>query len=197
MNKPFAESCEQNRQVILDVLKEIFIQPGTVLEVGSGTGQHAVYFSEALSHTQWQPTDCEENLSGIQAWLDDAGLDNVLPPEILDVEQADWPVANIQYVFSANTVHIMSWDAVQAFFAGLDAVLQSQGLLALYGPFNYNGQFSSDSNARFDQWLKQRDALSGIRDFDALNNLAQKAGMEFVHDYEMPANNRILVWRKV
>jgi len=196
MSKPFSESSEQNKHVILNVLRDVFVQPGKVLEVGSGTGQHAVFFAEALSHLQWQPSDCEENLSGIQAWLDDEPQDNVLPLQALDVEQSVWPVKDAQYIFSANTVHIMSWTAVQAFFTGLAETLNSEGVFALYGPFNYNGQYSSDSNARFDQWLKQRDPLSGIRDFDDLNRLAKQAGMEFVNDYKMPVNNRILVWKK-
>ncbi|NOY67238.1 MAG: DUF938 domain-containing protein [Gammaproteobacteria bacterium] len=197
MNKPFSESCEQNKHVILEVLQGLFINPGKVLEVGSGTGQHAIFFSEAMTHLQWQPTDREENLSGIQSWIDEVSNNNLLPLHNLNVEQAEWSVEDADYVFSANTVHIMSWKAVQAFFAGLENTLNGGGLFVLYGPFNYDGQYSSDSNARFDQWLKQRDSLSGIRDFNDLDKLAQQAGLEFVHDYEMPVNNRILVWKKV
>jgi len=196
MSKPFAESCEENKQVILSVIKELFKEPGTVLEVGSGTGQHAVYFANQLAHLQWQPSDRQENLPGIQAWLDEAGLENMLPLCELDVEHSCWPAGGFDYSFSANTVHIMSWQAVQALFAGLAGSLRSGARFALYGPFNYHGQYTSDSNARFDQWLKQRDPLSGIRDFDALDQLAQQAGMSFCGDIEMPVNNRILVWKK-
>jgi cyclopropane fatty-acyl-phospholipid synthase-like methyltransferase len=196
INKPFAESCEENKRVILSMLEKLYIEPGKVLEIGSGTGQHAVFFAENLSHLQWQPSDRDEYLSGIRAWLDEAALDNLLEPLCLDVMQPDWPVGKVDYIFSANTAHIMSWAAVQSMFAGLGQVLQRDGLLALYGPFNYHGAYTSDSNARFDQWLKERDPLSGIRDFSELDNLADKAGLSFVHDYQMPVNNRILVWQK-
>ncbi len=196
VGKPFAESCEENKQVILSVLKAIYLEPGTVVEIGSGTGQHAIFFANHLAHLHWQPTDREENLAGIRAWLADAVTDNIRAPLGLDVQQADWPLLRADYIFSANTVHIMSWVAVQAMFRGLANVLEKGGLFALYGPFNYDGAYTSDSNARFDQWLKQRDPLSGIRDFTHLNELAHEAGMRFMHDYEMPANNRILVWQK-
>ncbi len=196
MNKPFAESCEQNKHVILAVLEKLYAAPGTVLEIGSGTGQHAVFFAGQLSHLQWQPSDRDENLAGIRAWLEETPQDNMLEPLCLDVSRSDWPLTRVDYIFSANTVHIMSWDAVQAMFNGLGQVLAQHGLFALYGPFNYDGEYTSDSNARFDQWLKQRDPLSAIRDFAALDKLADKAGMECVDDVEMPANNRILVWRK-
>lgn len=196
MNKPFAESCEQNQQVILDVLKILFVKPGTLLEVGSGTGQHAVFLSQKMPHLQWQPTDQQQYLPGIQAWLDDAALDNILPLQELDVTQSDWPIDQVDYVFSANTVHIMSWQCVEHFFQGLGRVLKQDGLFALYGPFNYNGQFSSDSNARFDVWLKQRDPESGVRDIGDLDKLAMKAGMQRIDDITMPVNNQIMVWRK-
>jgi hypothetical protein len=145
---------------------------------------------------QWQPSDRDENLTGIRAWLEAAALDNILEPLSLDVMQSDWPVDRADYIFSANTVHIMSWAAVQGMFTGLGQVLEKDGLLALYGPFNYDGAYSSDSNARFDQWLKERNPLSGIRDFTELDKLADKAGLGFVQDYQMPVNNRILVWQK-
>jgi cyclopropane fatty-acyl-phospholipid synthase-like methyltransferase len=196
VNKPFAESCEQNKRVILAVLEKLFIEPGTVLEIGSGTGQHAVFFAANLPHLQWQPSDQDENHTGIRAWLEEAALDNVFDPLSLDVRQPYWPVERVDYIFSANTLHIMSWAAVQDMFTGLGQVLARDGLLVLYGPFNYDGAYTSDSNARFDQWLRERDPLSGIRDFTELDKLAGKAGLGFVQDYQMPANNRILVWQK-
>ena len=128
--------------------------------------------------------------------MQDAKLANVLDPLLLDVRQVTWPNLTVDAVFSANTLHIMSWEAVQACFAGVGRLLISNGLFIVYGPFNYAGQFTSTSNARFDQWLKQRDPDSGIRNFEDLNLLAAKAGMELQADYEMPVNNRILVWRK-
>ena len=197
MTKPFAESCEENKQVILDVLVELFEQPGKVLEIGSGTGQHAVFFADELSHLQWQPTDREENLQGIQCWLDESGADNILPLKCLDVSHPDWMIEPVDYVFSANTVHIMSWGHVEYLFDGLATVMKRDAVFALYGPFNYNGSYTSESNARFDQWLKQRDPLSGIRDVADLDQLAERAGLQRVDDIEMPANNRVLVWEKL
>jgi len=197
MTKPFAESCEENKQVILETLQGLFQQPGRVLELGSGTGQHAVFFAEQLPHLDWQPTDRSEYLKGIQCWLDDCALENILPLKCLDVSQSDWSIEPVDYVFSANTVHIMSWPHVENLFDGLGSVMNRQAIFALYGPFNYNGSYTSESNARFDQWLKQRDPLSGIRDLTDLDRLAERAGLRRIDDIEMPANNRILVWEKL
>jgi len=196
MDKPYAESCDQNKDVILSVLKKLYVDPGNVLEIGSGTGQHAVYFARHLPHVYWQPSDRQENLAGIQAWVDEANLENILDSVSLDVTEQPWAVTQADYLYSANSVHIMSWPAVQALFAGLQSVLNRGGLFALYGPFNYAGAYTSASNERFDQWLKQRDPRSGIRDFNDLDTLASQSDLGFVQDYEMPANNRILVWRK-
>lgn len=195
--KPYAASCDENREPILAVLKQLLPEHQAVLEIGSGTGQHAVYFGEQLAHLIWQTSDQLEYHAGIQAWLAEAQLPNVLPPLLLDVRQAIWPSLKVDAAFSANTLHIMSWDAVQACFAGVGRLLPANGLFIVYGPFNYAGQFTSRSNERFDQWLKQRDPKSGIRSFEDLNLLAAKAGMELQADYEMPVNNRILVWRKI
>ena len=195
-NKPFAESCEQNKQPILQVLAEIFSQPGLVFEIGSGTGQHAVFFSEQLPHLNWQPSDLADQLPGMQLWFEEANNERILQPLELDVNAESWPVRDADYVFTANTLHIVSWTEVQAMFAGVGQLLKSGGLFAQYGPFNYAGQFTSDSNARFDIWLKQRNPLSGIRNFEDLAELAGKHGMQLLADYEMPVNNRTLVWQK-
>ena len=195
--KPFAESSEQNKTPIYTVLKQHFKNIKTVLEIGSGTGQHAVFFAEQFPQLAWVTSDREEYHAGIQMWLQEAGLENTQGPLLLDVNQEVWPVKNTDAVFSANTVHIMSWPSVESMFIGIGRILNSNGLFCLYGPFNYNGQFSSESNARFDLWLKQRNPESGVRDFEALQILAEKAGMEFIEDVEMPANNRVLVWRKL
>jgi SAM-dependent methyltransferase len=196
MNKPYSEACEQNKDVIFEVIERLFKAPGEVLEIGSGTAQHAVYFAPKLPHLQWRASDQREYHAGIKAWLDEADHDNLHGPLELDVNQSDWPVENVDYVFSANAVHIMSWPSVEAMLSGIGHILKPQGLLVLYGPFNYRGQYTSDSNARFDVWLKQRDADSGIRDFEKLNELAIEQGMQFLEDVEMPVNNRILVWQK-
>jgi cyclopropane fatty-acyl-phospholipid synthase-like methyltransferase len=196
LNKPYAESCDQNKDVILSVLKELYVDPGNVLEIGSGTGQHVVFFASHMPHLNWHPSDRQENLAGIQAWVDEVNLDNVMDSVSLDVTEQPWPISQADYIYSANSVHIMSWVSVQALFAGLKSVLNRGGLFALYGPFNYAGAYTSASNERFDQWLKQRDPLSGIRDFNELDTLARQSDLSFVQDYEMPANNRILVWKK-
>ena len=195
--KPFSESCEQNKVPIYDVLKRYFNKIDSVLEIGSGTGQHTVFFAEQFPHLSWVASDCAEYHAGISMWLDEATLDNTRGPLILDVNQSDWPVKQTDAVFSANTVHIMDWPSVENMFSGIGRILNKEGIFCLYGPFNYDGNFTSESNARFDQWLKQRDLSSGVRDFEALENLAEKAGLTFIDDAEMPANNRILVWKKV
>lgn len=194
--KPYAASCDENREPILAVLKPLLSEHKSLLEIGSGTGQHAVYFAEQLPHLRWQTSDQLEYHVGINAWLQDAQLPNVSAPLCLDVRQAEWPTLTVDAVFTANTLHIMSWDAVQACFAGVAKLLPVDGLFMVYGPFNYGGQFTSPSNARFDQWLKQRDPDSGIRHFEDLHALAVPMGMVLQADYEMPVNNRILVWRK-
>ena len=194
--KPYSESCEQNRAPILDVLRIELAHRTRLLEIGSGTGQHAVYLAPEFPQLLWQTSDVSESHAGIMAWLDDAGLANVRPPLALDVCRNTWPSEDYDAVFSANTAHIMSWPEVECLFAGVGEVLLAGGVFCLYGPFNYNGEYTSESNARFDQWLKTRDPLSGVRDFGALQELAAKAGMDLKKDYQMPADNRTLVWSK-
>ena len=194
--KPFAESCEQNKWPLLEILREEFAQSTCVLEIGSGTGQHAVFFAEQLPHLVWQTSDVADYHPGILAWLTDAGLPNLRPPLSLDVLRDTWPRQSFDAVFSANTAHIMSWPEVAAMFAGIGSVLAAGGRFCLYGPFNYGGNYTSDSNARFDQWLKARDPHSGVRNFEDLNDLAGNAGLQLLRDHAMPANNRTLVWSR-
>ena len=195
-DKPHAPACDRNQDPILHVLLEEFSQARQVLEIGSGTGQHAAHFAAALPHAVWQTSDVEENLPGIRAWLDDARLPNTPPPLRLDVN-GPWPTGRYDAVFTANTLHIMGWAQVQKLFAALDSVLEHDAVLAVYGPFNYGGRFTSDSNRNFDAWLKkQYSVLSGIRDFEAVDALAQTIGLKLSADHEMPANNRTLVWRR-
>lgn len=194
--KPFAESSEQNKEPILAVLQKEFVEPGVVLEIGGGTGQHAVYFSSELPHLVWQPTEKAEQLPGIRLWMEEAGLANIHEPVELDVSALPWRLDAMDMVFSANTVHILSWREVECMFQGIGDVLRIGGKFCLYGPFNYNNAYTSDSNAQFDVWLKGRNPESGIRDFEGLNKLALQAGMSLHMDHEMPANNRILVWQR-
>ena len=196
-SKPYAPACERNREPIYAVISQLFADKSSILEIGSGTGQHAVYFAERMPHLHWQCSDLEENQGGIRQWLDEARLPNTPPPVVLDVLQDDWPVLQVDGVFSANAVHIMPWEAVIAMIGGVGRVLQEDGLLVLYGPFNYQGKYSSDSNARFDEWLKQQSPHSAIRDFEAMNELAMEAGLKICDDLAMPANNRIIYWKKV
>lgn len=194
--KPYAESCDENRAPILAVLMHLFRDIQSVLEIGSGTGQHGVYFAAAMPHLIWHTSDVAENLPGIGAWLEEAALPNLRDPIPLDVSGV-WPAMAYDGVFSANTAHIMSWTEVEQMFQGIGRVLKPGGCFALYGPFNYRGEYSSDSNRRFDLWLKSRNPLSGIRDFEALDKLAALNRLGFTEDVEMPVNNRILVWRRV
>lgn len=196
MEKPYAESCEQNRAPILDVLRGIFADRSYVLEIGSGTGQHAVYFGAEMPHLRWQTGDVPLHHPGIRMWLEDAALPNVLPPIALDVNQTHWRNGRYDAVFSANTLHIMSWPEVEQCFDGIADVLELNGVLAVYGPFNYKGTYTSESNARFDAWLKARDPASGVRDFEAVDALARDRGLVLEKDIAMPANNRTLVWRR-
>jgi len=168
-----------------------------VLEIGSGTGQHAVYFAAALPHLVWQTADLPAHHAGMRMWLDEAALPNVLPPLALDVRRDDWHGGRYDAVFSANTLHIMGWPEVADFFRGVGAVLKPAGVLAVYGPFNYGGAFTAESNARFDAWLKARDPASGVRDFEAVDALARGVGLVLADDVPMPANNRTLVWRRL
>ncbi len=194
--KQYSEACEQNRTPILKILKDEFSNAHQVLEIGSGTGQHAVYFSQHLPHLQWQTSDLEENHASICAWLAEAEHANVLPPLLLDVCRDEWPAEQFDGIFSANTTHIMSWPAVESMFAGIGTRLDRQGRFCLYGPFNYGNQYTSSSNQNFDRWLRDRDARSGLRNFEDLDELAGMQGMILRADHEMPVNNRLLVWEK-
>lgn len=194
--KPYSEACERNQAPILAQLQTLFAHSQHVLEIASGTGQHAVHFGRALAHLTWQTSDLLPNHAGIRAWLAEAQLANVLPPLALDVNDAVWPVTAVDAVFNANAVHIMSWQSVQRMFEGIARVLQPGGVVCLYGPFNYGGCYTSESNANFDAWLKARDALSGIRDFEAVHALAAAQGWDLLLDVAMPSNNRLLAWRR-
>ena len=193
--KQYSEACEENKDPILAVLQRELADCRAVLEIGSGTGQHAVYFSRHLPHLTWQPSDLEINHASINAWRREAELANLLPPLLLDVAGDHWPDCPVDGVFSANTTHIMAWPAVVAMITGIGAMLETGGIFCLYGPFNYNRRYTSDSNARFDLWLKQRDPQSGLRDVEDLIELASASGLNLKEDYAMPVNNRLLVWQ--
>ncbi len=197
MPKQFSIACERNRAPIFEVLATLFADRRQVLEIGSGTGQHAVFFGERMPHLRWHTSDLPENHASILAWQQAAQLPNVVAPIALDVAIGDWPAAaSFDAVFTANTCHIMAWPEVEAMLRGVGRVLQPGGLLCIYGPFNYGGQFTSDSNLQFDAWLKSQAAHRGIRDAEALDRLAAENGMTLVADHALPANNRLRVWRR-
>ncbi len=196
MNKPFSQACENNKQPILQIIQTVFHQSTTVWEIGSGTGQHAFYFSENLPHLRWQPTDRVENRVGIDRWVEDAGLSNLCKSLTLNVVDEQWPCQEIDALFTANTLHIMSWQEVACFFSGLKKYLSDKALVCIYGPFKYQGDYTSASNEQFDQWVKARDSESGIRDFETIERLANAANLVIKNDYAMPANNRLLLVQK-
>lgn len=192
---PYSQASENNKAPILAVLKRVFASRQWVLEIGAGTGQHAVHFAPALPHLQWQPSDLADNLPGISAWRQAYPAPNLLAPVAFDLATSEWP-GNFDAVYSANTAHIVSPPLVEKLLMATGSNLPQGGVFALYGPFNYEGQYTSDSNRQFDQWLKNRDPQSGIRDFEWLQRLAQNSGLELLEDNAMPANNRLLVWEK-
>jgi cyclopropane fatty-acyl-phospholipid synthase-like methyltransferase len=192
-----SDACERNKGPILDVLRTELAAAGSVLEIGSGTGQHAVYFAAHLSHLAWQPSELPENLTSLAERVCLEGGDNLRAPLALDVRDDPWELAPVDAVFSANTLHIMAWSAVRDFFRGVGGVLRLPGVLCVYGPFRFHRRHTSDSNAEFDRWLKARDPDSGVRDFESVDSLAREQGLSLAADHAMPANNRTLVWRRV
>jgi len=194
-DKPHSAACDRNRDPILAVLQVHFSDRERVLEIGSGTGQHAAYLAKTLPMLAWQASDVQENLPGIRARLDEAALVNTPAPLEFDVD-GRWPQALYDAVFSANTLHIMRWNEVRTLFTKLPSITTADAKLAIYGPFNYGGNFTSDSNRDFDASLKQRAPHMAIRDFEAVNTLAAAAGFALIDDVPMPANNHCLVWQR-
>ena len=197
--KQYAPACERNSEAILDVLQRILAQSRSVLEIGSGTGQHAVFFANGLQHLQWQPTN-KESLDSINAWRREAELENVLPAQSMDLlagtDLQDLRLPEIDTIVCINTVHIMPWQGTEKLFELAASAIPSGGVLYLYGPYRYADRTLEPSNENFDLWLKERDPLSGIRDFEAVNRLAEMAGFELREDLAMPANNRSIWWSK-
>lgn len=194
--KQSSPSCERNKEPILAVLREILSVPGLVLEIGSGSGQHAVHFARGLPHVEWQPTDVADSLPGISAWRDKAGLANLREPLALDLFSGRWPVAAAQAVVCINTIHIVSWEAVERLFAGAGRLLSPGGVMYVYGPYRYADRPLEPSNEEFDRWLKARDSASGVRLFEDVNRLAGQNGLMLAGDRAMPANNRSIWWIK-
>ena len=196
MHKPFSQACENNRSPIGEVLIPLLSTSASVLELGSGTGQHAVWFAQQLSHLHWQTSDRMENHSGINQWLDESGLNNIGAPIALDIGRDVWPTQTFDAAFSSNTAHIMEWPDVEIMFSQVAGILSAGGLFFLYGPMKYSGVIAAESNRAFDHRLKEINPRQGIRDFNNLDTLALTAGMNLLEDNAMAANNRLLVWQK-
>ncbi len=194
--KQFAPACERNKDHILAVLQEVLPSVGTVLEIGSGTGQHAAYFAAYLPRLIWQPTDLWQNLPSIRAWCAEAGLPNLRAPLELDLLSESWPMTSARAIVCINTIHIVAWKGVENLFAGAGRVLSPGGVIYVYGAYRYATRPLEPSNEEFDRWLKARDPLSGVRDFEAVNALAVKNGLVLAGDRAMPANNRSICWIK-
>jgi SAM-dependent methyltransferase len=193
---PSSAACERNKDPILEVLRLRFADRTQVLEIGSGTGQHAVYFARQLGHLAWHPTEQLAYLADLTERVKLEGPGNLRAPSLLDVRQAVWPVRGVDAMFTANTLHIMSWPEVMALFNGIGTVLVPGGVLCIYGPFRYAGRYTSDSNQEFDRMLQERDPQSGLRDIEAVSLLADQYGLRLDADFDLPANNRLLVFTK-
>ena len=192
---PHSDACERNKGPILEVLRDAFAGCKNVLEIGSGTGQHAVHFAIEMPWLVWQPSECAAEMPGLRKRIVYEGPKNLRAPVELDVTQLPWDVRRMDALFSANTLHIMGWPQVEALFDNLPAILKPGAVLAIYGPFRYAGQYTSESNASFDEMLRTRDPKSGIRDFEAVDALARGIGFALQADHRMPANNQTLVWK--
>lgn len=194
--QPFAEYAARNAAPILEILWREFRSATRVIEIGSGTGQHAVTFAAVLDHLRWQTSDLDENHAGIRAWIDSAQLQNVEPPLSVDVRTASLDSASFDAAFSSNTAHIMGIDAVERMFALVGGALCAGGVFCLYGPFKAGGVFNTPSNANFDQSLKQRDPVMGIRDIETLDGFAAASGLRRARFYAVPSNNNVAVYVK-
>lgn len=194
--KPFSESAARNAGPILEVLRDELRHSESVLEIGSGTGQHGIYFAAAMPHLSWQTSDREANHAAINAWISEANIQNVQRPLALDVLDATLESGQYDAVFSANTAHIMSFTAVRKMLGLVGRALKRSGLFCLYGPFRVDGRFTTPSNQRFDASLRARDPSMGIRDLWALDDLAAASGLQRSALYALPANNLFVVWQK-
>jgi cyclopropane fatty-acyl-phospholipid synthase-like methyltransferase len=198
MNKPYSEACERNRQPILEVLQKVITtKDQRLLEVGTGTGQHAVYFAPRFPWMEWHPTDLTENIAGMSLWFSEAKIPSIQKPVRLDVSKDDFPKLKFDVVYTANTLHIMSWKSAKSFFKLLGNRLREGSRAIFYGPFKYNGEHTSESNAQFELSLKERDPESGIRNFEDVKRAMEKSGFYLVEDFAMPANNRTLVFQRL
>jgi len=194
---PHSPAAERNKAAILEKLQACLTGNERVLEIGSGTGQHAIHFAQAMPELTWQTSEMPSRLMVTSAVLNTVKISNLQKPYALDVTDKEWPSIIVDVIYTANTVHIMSWETVEKMLTGVAKVLNTNGLFIVYGPFKYQGDFTSESNQMFDTSLKERDAQQGIRDFEAVDKLANSLGLKIEKDFSMPANNQLLVYRKI
>jgi SAM-dependent methyltransferase len=195
-DRPYAPSAERNAAPILNVLREVLADCVSVLEVGSGTGQHAVAFAAALPHLHWTTADQRLHHAGIRAWLREAGLPNLSGPLSLEIGVDEFPAGPFDAVFTANTLHYMPWAAVEQLFAAMPTVLRPGGRMVVYGPFREGGRFVSPNDPDFDAALRDGAPYRGLRDIETVEGLAVAAGLRRVAAHHMPADNRCLVWQR-
>ena len=193
---PFSQACENNKQPILKVLKEYISDQESLLEIAGGTGQHSEFFARSFPNLLWQTSDLPGSVADLNLRISEANLHNLPPALILDVNDSNWNVKKYQLLFTANSLHIMSEKSVENFFSRIPNVLQQSALVFIYGPFKYDGNFTTKSNAEFDEWLKEKDLRSGVRDFEAISELAVSVGLSLVADVQMPSNNQLLVFSR-
>ena len=191
----FSQAADNNKAAILAVLTEWLPQQAELLEIGSGAGQHAIHMAAALNHVHWQPTDRAQVLPMLTSNIAEYGTANIRRPTALDLATQAWPVQTYDCIYSANVMHIVSSELGENLIRGAARMLAADGLLALYGPYKYAGDFTTPSNADFDLWLKARDARSGIRDFEWVHDLAARSGLRLMADQRMPANNQMLIFK--
>ena len=191
---PFSQACESNKEPILKVLKEYISDQESLLEIAGGTGQHGEFFARSFPKLLWQTSDLPGAVADLNLRISEANLHNLPPALILDVNDSNWNVKKYQLLFTANSLHIMSEKSVENFFSRIPNVLQQSALVFIYGPFKYDGNFTTKSNAEFDEWLKEKDLKSGVRDFEAISELAVSVGLSLVADVQMPSNNQLLVF---
>ncbi len=192
----YSPAAEKNKTPILEELRERLAPTARVLEVGSGSGQHALHFTEALPELRWQPTEHPAVMPALEANLGAAGREAILPPLALDLAADSWPIGPFDAVYAANVMHIVSVPLGEALLRGAASVLGEGGQLLLYGPYRFGGAFTTESNAEFDQWLKARDPASGVRDFEAVAAAAEAVGLVFADNRAMPSNNQLLCFRR-
>ena len=193
---PFSQACEKNKEPILKVLKEYVSDQESLLEIAGGTGQHGEFFAKSFPNIVWQTSDLPDAVTDLNLRISEANLQNFPRALTLDVNDPNWNVKKYELLFTANSLHIMSEESVENFFSRIPDALQQSALVFIYGPFKYDGKFTTESNAEFDEWLKEKDRRSGIRDFEVISELAISAGFSFVADVQMPSNNQLLVFSR-